>query len=60
LLEVKQGEIIETFDGLKGEVVAVYNRTVVVDFSSIEEWSNLFEFPKQVVKLKDIKRSVKK
>jgi uncharacterized protein YkvS len=60
LLEVKQGEIIETFEGLKGEVVAVYTRTVVVDFSAMEEWSNLFEFPKQLVKLKDIKKSVKK
>jgi uncharacterized protein YkvS len=57
LLEVKPGEFIETFDGYKGEIVAVYTNTAVVDFSIMKDYTNHFEEPKQVVKLNNIKRA---
>ncbi|KZE68012.1 hypothetical protein AWM68_17730 [Fictibacillus phosphorivorans] len=57
MIKVTAGEIIETFGGLKGEVVAVYNNTVVADLSLMKDYRDYFEDPKQVIRKADIKKT---
>jgi uncharacterized protein YkvS len=57
-MEFKIGDIIETFDGLKGEITSVLTNTAVVDFSVTENYEEHFEDAKQVVRLNDIRQVV--
>jgi uncharacterized protein YkvS len=57
-MEFKIGDIIETFDGLKGEITSLLNNTAVVDFSVTENYEEHFEDAKQVVRLNDIRQVV--
>ncbi|GGB41317.1 DUF2187 domain-containing protein [Fictibacillus barbaricus] len=57
-MEFKIGDIIETFDGLKGEITSLLTNTAVVDFSVTENYEKHFEDAKQVVRLNDIRQVV--
>ncbi|MCM3717632.1 DUF2187 domain-containing protein [Fictibacillus phosphorivorans] len=57
-MEIKIGDIIETFDGLKGEIISLLTNTAVVDFSVTENYEEHFEDAKQVVRLNDIRQVV--
>ncbi|ANC78863.1 MAG: DUF2187 domain-containing protein [Bacillota bacterium] len=57
-MEFKIGDIIETFDGLKGEITSLLTNTAVVDFSVTENYSEHFEDAKQVVRLNDIRQII--
>ncbi|ANX14014.1 hypothetical protein ABE41_018535 [Fictibacillus arsenicus] len=57
-MEFKIGDIIETFDGLKGEITSLLTNTAVVDFSVTENYEEHFEDAKQVVRLNDIRQVV--
>ncbi|WNB92419.1 hypothetical protein [Bacillus sp. NEB1478] len=57
-MEFKIGDIIETNDGLKGEITSLLTNTAVVDFSLTEDFEIHFEDAKQVVRLNNIKQIV--
>ncbi len=57
-MEFKIGDIIETNDGLKGEITSLLTNTAVVDFSLTEDYETHFEDAKQVVRLNNIKQVV--
>ncbi|MBY6037246.1 DUF2187 domain-containing protein [Fictibacillus nanhaiensis] len=57
-MEYKIGDVIETFDGLKGEITSLLTNTAVVDFSLTENYEEHFEDSKQVVRLADIRQVV--
>jgi uncharacterized protein YkvS len=57
-MEFKIGDIIETFDGLKGEITSLLTNTAVVDFSVTENYEEHFEDAKQVVRLNNIRQVV--
>ncbi|MFC7371430.1 DUF2187 family protein [Fictibacillus iocasae] len=57
-LGVKTGDTIVTTKGWKGVVTATLTNTVVVDFSSMENYEELFEHEKQVVRVADIKELI--
>ncbi|MDR7073415.1 hypothetical protein [Fictibacillus barbaricus] len=57
-MEFKIGDIIETNDGLKGEITSLLTNTAVVDFSLTEDYETHFEDAKQVVRLNNIKQIV--
>lgn len=57
-MEYKIGDIIETVDGLKGEITSLLTNTAVVDFSVTENYEEHFEDAKQVVRLNNIRQVV--
>jgi uncharacterized protein YkvS len=57
-MEFKIGDIIETFDGLKGEITSLLTNTAVVDFSATENYEEYFEDAKQVVRLNNIRQVI--
>jgi uncharacterized protein YkvS len=57
-MEFKIGDIIETFDGLKGEITSLLTNTAVVDFSLTANFEEHFEDAKQVVRLNNIRQVV--
>jgi uncharacterized protein YkvS len=55
-MEFKIGDVIETFDGLKGEITSLLTNTAIVDFSLTENYEEHFEDAKQVVRLNNIRQ----
>jgi uncharacterized protein YkvS len=57
MMDVEIGDIIETSNGLVGEVTAKLTNTVIVDISAMENFNELeIEHEKQVVRYTDIKQ----